>query len=85
MDRTALISTVIARVSAASKPGRRDDAAFEAASCLDAIDEHVAAPRDYSADFIERQWNRVAVLMARSRPSSGAPSPARSCAADDGL
>lgn len=64
MDHATLIASVHARLAKASKPGAADPVVFEAARCLDAIDEHTAEPRDFSADFILRQWVRLAELMA---------------------
>lgn len=64
MNHATLITAVQARLAKASKPGAADPIAFEAARCLDAIDDHTATPRDFSADFIARQWVRVAELMA---------------------
>lgn len=53
----------IAWATAASAPGARNDAAFEAARCLDAIEAHTIEPREGSEDFIARQWARAADLM----------------------
>jgi len=48
-----------ARLARASKPGVNDEAIFEACTILDAIDDHEANPRDFSADFIARQKARL--------------------------
>lgn len=65
MNHATLITAVQTRLAKASKPGAAaDPVVFEAARCLDAIDEHTAEPRDFSADFILRQWVRLAELMA---------------------
>lgn len=64
MNHATLITSVQARLAKASKPGAADPVVFEAARCLDAIDDHTASPRDFSADLIARQWVRVAELMA---------------------
>lgn len=53
----------IERATAASAPGARNEAAFEAARCLDAIEAHVAEPREGSDDFIARALARAADLM----------------------
>jgi hypothetical protein len=63
MTREALTAIVRSRLDAASAPGCADEPAFEAARCLDAIDEHEANPRDFSADFIAQQWARVDALV----------------------
>lgn len=63
-SRAAILATLHARLSAASKRGAKDERAFEAARCLDAIDEHTEDPRDFSAAFIERQWVRIEALLA---------------------
>jgi hypothetical protein len=67
MTREALTAIVHARVAAASAPGCSDEPAFEAARCLDAIDDHEANQRDFSADFIDRQWDRVEALVGSPR------------------
>lgn len=52
-----------ARLAAASKRGAKDEAVFEAVEILDAIDDHEANPRDFSAEFIERQKARLERLL----------------------
>lgn len=63
-----LLRTLEARLSAASKPGARDEAAFEAVRCLDAIEQHEQEPREGSADFIARQIARIGVLLGVAPP-----------------
>lgn len=63
-SQTALLATMNARINKASKPGGKDEAAFEAARCHDAIEEHTEAPRDFSPVFVARQWARIDALLA---------------------
>ena len=68
MQTTAPVSSELLRVldrrlSAASKPGARDDDAFEAVRCLDAIESHQQEPREGSAEFITRQVAKIERLL----------------------
>lgn len=68
MQTTAPVSSELlrildARLSAASKPGAQDEAAFEAARILDAIEQHQEEPREGSDEFIARQIARMGVLL----------------------
>lgn len=58
-----LLRALDKRLSTASKPGARDEAAFEATRCLEVVEQHLRQPTAGCADLIRRQVARAVELL----------------------